>query len=327
MTENEKKDSLRYVIFFARDIMEEIFVYVLIYITWILNSKSIVYIGFLKLILLLHCFIKQNQLLKRVRRFSRAESPSIKAVYWCYLITTFCVIAISYCKNDIDKLFNPVLNMSLEWIEQSEITVRDILHIVYDAVQIAETSIEIVIIKDVIYQMNNWNIYNSFSEYFKELVQKGKVYILQEDKNKSIPRLWFIRGDADADLVDELSKYHIKKDKKFEISLTEKQKQELIDERKRKNVYDENDFLDTDTPAINIIVEPILFIHDKFMKKERSKKTHEYFFSFGMMDLSYYEIEYIKQEILEKYKSKLLEFPKNTEIIEREPFWKKILHR
>lgn len=94
----------------------------------------------------------------------------------------FCVAAISYCKNDIVELFNPVLSMPLEWIKESESTIGDTFNVVYNALLILKTSIAIVIIKDVIYQMNNWNIHKSFSEYFGEMVLAGKIYILQEDK-------------------------------------------------------------------------------------------------------------------------------------------------
>jgi hypothetical protein len=201
------------------------------------------------------------------------------------------------------------------------------LYVVYNALQILKTSIEISMIKDIIYQMNNWNIHKSFSEYFGEIVRAGKIYILQEERKMSNPRLWFIRGGACADLVDYLSDYHIKKNNKFEIILTETQKQELIEIRKQKGVYDENDGLDTDNPAINPIVDPILFINEKIKKIERPKKIHEYFFCFSMMDLSYYEEEYIKQDILGKYRCNLLELPKNTKVVKIKSIWNKMLFK
>ena len=216
MSENEKKSSLRYTGFFVKDILKGMVLQIiLIFIMQNYFQNSIWLLGVSKIILLLYYCNKQDELLKRVRRFSQPNSPSIKTVYWCYLITMFCIAAMSYCKNDIVELFNPVLSMPLGWINENEATISDVLNIAYNTLQILKTSIEIVIIKDVIYQMNNWNIHKSCSEYFGDMVDAGKIYILQEDKKKEIPRLWYIRGDACADLVDNLSEYHIKQNDKF----------------------------------------------------------------------------------------------------------------
>ena len=50
-----------------------------------------------------------------------------------------------------------------------EYSIYWILSCVYKAIQIIQTSIEVALIKDVVFEINGWNISRTIEEYWDEL--------------------------------------------------------------------------------------------------------------------------------------------------------------
>ena len=168
----------------------------------------------------------------------------------------------------------------------------------YKAIQIIQTSIEVALIKDVVFEINGWNISRTIEEYWDELIENQKIYMLHEDQHKKIPRLWVIRGDACADIIDYSKEAMIHHSSKEYIELTDVQAKEVLRRRK----IDDNDQCCYEGDSAWILTP--------------WKTEHFYAVNFIMIDLDYYKENKI-EELIQKNREKILQLPSDVKAKER----------
>lgn len=305
-------DSIKYIWNFIYILIISLFLYFGSYYLIYYDKSNNYWISSIpQIILLIWIYCKYSSLLMKVRKLSFNNGINIKLIYTCFIVLMFTIIILSYLKDDFIEYYKSSLNISVNIFTDYNIRLIDILTIVYDFLLVTKTSMEIVMVKDAIFQMNNWNIQKTITEYWEELIEAGRIYILFEDRKKENPKLWYIRGDACNDLVDSLYEYHIKKSNKYVINFTEEEQEQIINNRKNMNLYDPDDCLDSDEITIS------LFDFSKQKKGDKAKKN-EYFFHVKLIDFSYFDEKFIKKELIKKYRNKFLILPPSVKAVQPE---------
>lgn len=186
--------------------------------------------GLINTLFMLYAYFRLEGLIKKVRKTADEGKYVLKGVYKiyiCFLLVTIC------CAYNFAEIKSLCVSFDLKKIlVLGDVSIYWILSCAYKGIQIIQTSIEVVLVKDVIFEINGWNINRTVAEYWDELLKNEKVYILHEDQHKRLPRLWVIRGDACGDIVDHSNDLLIHHSRKEYISLTDEQAKEILRRRK-----------------------------------------------------------------------------------------------
>ncbi|WP_242225814.1 hypothetical protein [Bacillus cereus group sp. BfR-BA-01358] len=235
---------------------------------------------------------KIKSLLKKQRKFSKKDKHSIKYVYLIFAIYYGICIVISLSKDYIVANYfttNSPLVIGKYSIEKYTIFKR-----IWDIMNSFKEAILTVIIFDTAYQMYNFNIIDSQKEYLKQMVKEGRLYVLPEEKDKEHPRIWFIRGDACADIVDDCTRYYFKKNNNYTIKYTKEQAVEIMENRKKLFGEETSNCFYSD-----------------------DKNEMKYHFYFTLLDFSKIDSKGIdKNEILESIKKELIDLPAEISVKE-----------
>lgn len=273
--------AIKYVFNFGIIVFLSLVYYVisLVYVIQV-NGKER-YLNIINTALLLWVFFKLSSFIKRIRKFSDEGGVELKVIYEIFLMIFLVMTGCSFNLEEIKEILNLQRLNNIYIIEK--ITLYAVISYLYKALSIMKTAIELVMVKDTIFQINGWNLNKTIKEYWNELLMKHKVYILHEDQNIKIPRLWLIRGDACNDIIDRLEKLKIHKSHHEYIELSDSQAEELLRRRRSKGFDDVNDIYEGDSAWF---FTPW-------------KTEHFYSLSLRLIDLSYYDEEIIKELINE----------------------------
>lgn len=245
---------------------------------------------------MLYVYFRLVALLGKCRKTADEGRYELKGLYMVYIIFLLSIIC---CEYNLDTLKTAFVNMKLkEYVIMEKYSIYWIFSCVYKAIQIIQTSIEVALVKDIVFEINGWNISRTIEEYWDELIENQKIYILHEDQHKKIPRLWVIRGDACADIIDYSKEAMIHHSSKEYIELTDVQAKEVLRRRK----IDDNDQYCYEGDSAWILTP--------------WKTEHFYAVNFIMIDLDYYKENKI-EELIKKNREKILQLPSDVKAKER----------
>lgn len=224
------------------------------------NKNLLIFISEIILFLICYNSLKQNVEKERLIEDEKKENinklyKNLLILYIVLIILTFeqtyvfdkvlnlLIYFINYIQNQINcnfghidsvkKCINGVqnqINYNFKIEEISEVMSKEILPI--------KSAIEVVIIRDVIYQSKGWNLKSTREGYWEELIGMNSVYIHHDDKLNKRLRLWVIRGEECENRIDYMSEIGIRKGRKYYLKLEDKECSEIINEiRERKDMY------------------------------------------------------------------------------------------
>ncbi|MFW6680895.1 hypothetical protein ACOAOT_25030 [Lacrimispora sp. AGF001] len=231
-------------------------------------------------IFFIYLYLILSKIIKEVRKYSDEKGVGLKVIYEALIIYLLIFISCSYNLEKIKEIINSYGLSNIFVIEK--VTLYTVISHLFKASSILKASIDEVIVKDVVFQLNGWNRYKLVKEYLNELLEYRKIYILHEDRNKKKPRLWIIRGGDCVDISDYIEKRKIYKSHKEYIKLTDCQAKEILKRRKCKG-------FDVDT-----------YEGDSASILTPWKAKHFYSITITLLDLDYYDQEVIKDLISEK---------------------------
>lgn len=245
---------------------------------------------------MLYVYFRLVALLGKCRKTADEGGYELKGLYTVYILFLLSIICCSY---NLDTLKSMFVSMNLnEYVIMGGYSIYWILSTVYKAIQIIQTSIEVALVKDVVFEINGWNISKTIEAYWDELIENQKLYILHEDQHKKIPRLWVIRGDSSADVIDYSQEAMIHHSSKEYIELTDVHAKEVLRRRK----IDDNDQCCYEGDSAWILTP--------------WKTEHFYAVNFIMIDLDYYKENKI-EELIQKNRDKILLLPSDIKAKER----------
>lgn len=271
-----------------------------VYVFWCFiynETKDVQFLeGIFNTCFMLYVYFRLVTLLGKCRKTADEGKYELKGLYTVYIIFLLLIICCTYNLGTLKSIF---VNMKLkEYMLMKEYSIYWILSCVHKAIQIIQTSIEVALVKDIIFEINGWNIGKSLERYWNELIENQKIYILHEDQAKSNPRLWLIRGDACEDIVDYSNEVMIHHSTKEYIELTDAQAKEILRRRK----IDDNDQCCYEGDSAWILTP--------------WKTEHFYAVNFIMIDLDYYKENKI-EELIQKNRDKILLLPSDVKAKER----------
>ncbi len=252
--------------------------------------------GVFNTVFMLYAYFRLARLIENIRKTTDEGEYELKGlynVYICFLLVMIC------CTYSLEEIKSICVGYNFkEFCVIEDISIYAILSCAYRGIQIIQTSIGVVLVKDVIFQINGWNIHKTMVEYWGDLLKSQKIYILHEDQHKKVPRLWLIRGDACADIVDYSNKAMIHHSEKEYIQLTDNQSKEILRRRKIKDN------------------EECCYEGDSACIFTPWKMEHFYAISLIMIDLDYYKEEEI-EKLVQENKEKILILPSDVKSCER----------
>lgn len=251
------------------------------------------YLNILNTFLFLYAFSRISKLIKNIRLFSDEGGMQLKSIYEVFLIYFLTIISCSYNLEKIKEILK-IYQINNIFITEN-LTAYTIISYFYRSLSIIKTAIEIAIVKDVVFQLNGWNLNKTIREYWDELLKNHKIYILHDDQNKKVPRLWIIRGGACVDIIDDIEKCKIYKSHEEYIKLTDTQAKEILRRRKSKGFDDDDCIYEGDSTWI---FTPW-------------KSEHFYEVSLYLIDVSYCDEEIIK-ELINKNRGMLQILPSDV---------------
>ncbi|MFT4106348.1 MAG: hypothetical protein QM657_11365 [Lacrimispora sp.] len=258
-------------------------------------------INVINTVFLLVLFFSISGLIKEIRIFSDEGGMELKAIYEVFLIL---FIVITGCSYNIEKIKETLNLFGLNNIFIGEkVTMYTVVSYLYQSLFIIKTAIELVTVKDIVFQINGWNLNKTIKEYWNELLENHKIYILHEDQHKKNPRLWAIRGDSCIDIIDDLQKCKVYESHKEYIKLTDSEAGEILRKRKSKG-FDDGDIYEGDSASI---FTPW-------------KSEHFYSISIRLIDLSYYEEELIR-ELMYDNKEMIQILPSSVKSCKSKNYW------
>lgn len=163
----------------------------------------------------------------------------------------------------------------------------------------------VVFIKDIIFEINGWNLRATLAEYWNQLLESQKIYMLYEDRSKRIPRLWILRGGSCGDVADWAGESLLYYSEEECISLSDEQCKEILEKRTVK---------DNEECSYEVVSAPL------FMPW---KEDHLYEMSLRMIDLSYYKEE-VMEKLIGKDRDRIMILPEDIKACERK-YVKKIV--
>ena len=262
--------------------------------------------GLLNTFFMLYAYIRLGSMLGKARKTTDEGGYELKGIYKIYIFFLLVTVCCAYNLDAIESRFKCV--HLKEYVIVGGYSIYWVLSCIYKSIQIIQTAIEVALVKDVVFEINGWNISRTIEEYWDELIENRKIYILHDDQHKRIPRLWLIRGDACADIVDYSNEAMIYHSTKEYIKLTDAQAKEILRRRK----IDDNDQCCYEGDSAWILTP--------------WKTQHFYAINFIMIDLDYYKEDKI-EKLIQKNREKILLMPSGVKVRERKIVKKIVLYK
>lgn len=181
------------------------------------------------------CHIIQEE-----RRYKCDEKLKMNHIYYIFALFHFFSVIVSFSRGTYISLI--VKNSSAYKTLINYISVdSNLINLFWISFISLKEAILSAIIFDAAYQHYKFSRGKSLREYYKKLIENGRIYILDSEKDMDSPRLWIIRGDACADIIDDFEKLGIKSSFDTKIKLDQSLSKKIIDKRKQLG------FDDTDT--------------------------------------------------------------------------------
>nr|RKW39753.1 MAG: hypothetical protein D8H95_37960 [Lachnospiraceae bacterium] len=282
---------------FIREIALLCFVYTIAYFIYDDYIKNVKFTeGILNTFFMLYAYRRFTLLLKKYRQTADEGEYELKGWYMMYIFFLLLIICCTYNSDILKSVF---LSTNLDKYRiLKKYSIDWVLLCVYKSIQIIQNSIEVALVKDIVFEINGWNIRQTLESYWNELIENKKIYMLHEDKNKRNPRLWLIRGGACKDIIDCTSEAMIYHSLKEYIVLTDTQTKEVL----RRRRIDDNDKCCYEGDSVFILTPWEI--------------EHFYEVSFFMIDLDYYEEDKI-EELIQKNRDRILILPSDIKSKER----------
>ncbi|MBZ9636170.1 hypothetical protein [Clostridium sp. FP1] len=237
-----------------------------------------------------------TQLLRESRKYGNKENTDIKYVYILFAIFYCLMVVLSLVKDSINEIFNTkqwlITNFTLD-----KTNVDLLFKLTWSASNSLKESILAAIIFDTAFQMFNYDIKDEQRKYLNLLTENGKLYALPEEKSEKYPKVWYIRGDACSDLVDNLGIHKFSISNKYNIDCTNDNCYRILMDRKKLNLDDKNCcYHGGDSDYIN----------------------GDYYFYFVLIDFeNCFQYGISKEDIYNIIRNKLIEFPSGLKVYER----------
>jgi hypothetical protein len=277
---------------------------VIIYIVFSLLKLNNCNINMIQIILNIIVFIVYvkyvKDVLKTERRFNHQGENNIKYVYLIFGGFYIICVSLSFSKDYIaTNYLNYISFQTIKFLD-IEIDGYSALRILWGVLNSLKEAVVAAIIFDTAYQMYNFNLANSLNDYLGMMISRRRLYILPEDSASENPRIWYILGDRCADIIENLEKYHIKRNDNFIIEYSDEQAENIIENRRR--LFDD----DSDVSFYS--------------------ENSEYYFYFTLLDFSdATTTNFSMREIIEIIKNSLIELPKGLVVKEKKTQLEKLV--
>lgn len=251
--------------------------------------------GIVDILFLLWCYCSLRDCIGRIRKAADEGGYELKGVYQVYICLLLVMICITYNVDEVKLLF---ISYGFAQIKIKEVPVLVLLVAVYRGMKVIQEALGVVFIKDIIFEINGWNIRATLAEYWNQLLESQKIYMLYEDRSKRIPRLWILRGGSCGDVADWADESLMYYSEEECISLSDEQCKEILEKRTVK---------DNEECSYEVVSEPL------FMPW---KEDHLYEMSLRMIDLSYYKEE-VMEKLICKDRDRIMILPENIKAREK----------
>lgn len=251
---------------------------------------------------LLWSYFSLRNCIEKIRKTAEEGRYELKGMYQVYICLLLVMICITYNADEVKLFFG---SCGFTRMKIREMPGLVLLAAVYRGMQVIQEALGVVFIKDIIFEINGWNIRATLAEYWNQLLESQKIYMLYEDRSKRIPRLWILRGGSCGDVADWAGESLLYYSEEECISLSDEQCKEILEKRTVK---------DNEECSYEVVSAPL------FMPW---KEDHLYEMSLRMIDLSYYKEE-VMEKLIGKDRDRIMILPEDIKACERK-YVKKIV--